>query len=358
MAENSDEEKTEDPTEHRIQESRKRGEVASSKELSSVLILAACIMTLSISAVYFFETIGEFVEWLYTLDLQKAYGPKMGKVILKKAVMTAFKCVAPIFLTAACVGVASSIVQFGLLFSPEVLQLKFDRVNPLAGVKRLFSMKSVVEAIKGVFKFSIIISIVYFFLKDDISSYSGFLHMNFFEGFLYLKDMVVQICMSMVAGLIVVAMADFGYQKFAYKKKMMMSKSEMKQEHKQQEGNPEVRAKIRAIQREMSSKRMMADIPTADAIVTNPTHISIAIKYDPETMISPEIIGKGSDHLALRIRTIAKEHNIPLVENVPLARTLYKTVKVGEGVPRNAYKAVAEVLAFVYRLKKKENALQ
>ena len=164
--------------------------------------------------------------------------------------------------------------------------------------------------------------------------------------------------MSMVSGLIVVAMGDFGYQKYAYKKKMMMSKSEMKQEHKQQEGNPEVRAKIRAIQREMSSQRMMADIPTADAIITNPTHISIAIKYDPETMISPEIIGKGSDHLALRIRTIAKEHNVPLVENVPLARTLYKTVKVGDGVPRNAYKAVAEVLAFVYRLKKKEKALQ
>ncbi len=358
MAEGSDEEKTEEPSEHRIQESRKRGEVASSKELSSVLLLAACIMTLSISAVYIFETISEFVEWLYTLDLQQAYTPKMGKEIITRTVMAAFKSVGPLFLVSVCVGVAGSIMQFGLLFAPDVLQLKFDRIDPLQGIKRLFSMKSLVEAIKGIFKFAIIISIVYVFLKDDIASYSGFLHMSFFDGFLYLKEMVVKITMAMVTGLIVVAVGDFGYQKYSYKQKMMMTKQEAKEEHKQQEGNPEVRAKIRAIQREMSSRRMIADIPTADAIITNPTHISVAIKYDPETMISPEVVAKGADHLALRIRTIAKENNVPLVENVPLARSLYNTVKVGEGVPRNAYKAVAEVLAFVYRLKRKEKALQ
>ena len=154
-----------------------------------------------------------------------------------------------------------------------------------------------------------------------------------------------------------IAIADFGYQKFSYKKKLMMTKEEEKKESKEQDGNPEVKQRIRTIQREMSQNRMMQDVPTADVIITNPTHISIVLKYDSETMISPTIIGKGADNLAMKIREVAKEHDIPIVENVPLARALYKTVKVGEPVPRTLYKAAAEVLAFVYKLKRRKKAL-
>ncbi len=359
MADDSDEEKTEDPTEHRIEEYRKRGEVASSKDLTSVLILAACVMTLSLSTIYVFETIKEYVEWLYALDIRAAFSsPIVGKTIMTKTVMTALTSIAPIFLVSVSMGVISSILQFGFLFAPEVLQLKFDRIDPIQGFKRLFSFRSIVEAIKGIFKFTIIISIVYFYIKDDLLSYSGFLHMDYFQGFLHAKGMIVKIVMAMITGLLVVAAGDFAYQKFSYTQKLKMTKQQAKEEHKSQEGNPEVRAKIKAIQREMSQRRMMASIPTADAIVTNPTHFAVAIKYDPETMISPEIVAKGADHLAMRIREIAKQHNVPLVENVQLARNLYNTVKVGQGVPRPLYKAVAEVLAFVYRLKKKQKALQ
>jgi flagellar biosynthetic protein FlhB len=346
-------EKTEDPSAHRIQEFRNRGEVASSKELTSVLVLSASLMTLGLSLVFIYETMSEFVEWLYGLDAAIAYTEKSFKTITVKTAMTSLKCVAPLFAVVASVGILANIAQVGILFSPEVLTWKPERINPIAGVKKLFSLRSLVEAIKGFFKFLFVLGIVYVFLKDDLGQFSGFLHLDFVQSFLYGKTMLVKLGFSVIIGLLVIAIGDFAYQKFSYKKKLMQSKEQAKRESKEQDGNPEVKQKIRAIQKEMSQKRMMADIPTADVIVTNPTHISIALKYDPETMISPVIVAKGADIIAMKIREIAKGHNIPIVENVPLARGLYKTVKIGGAVPRTMYKAVAEVLAFIYKLKKR-----
>jgi flagellar biosynthetic protein FlhB len=359
VAEESDngQEKTEDPSAHRIEEFRKRGEVASSKELTSVLVLAASLLTLGLSLVYIYETMSTFVEWLYTLDVATAYTEKSLNTIVHKLVTVALKCVGPIFLVTLCVGVFANIAQVGLLFSPDVLEWKPDRINPLQGIKRLFSMKSVVEAIKSVFKFVFILSIVYYFLKDEMKTFSGFFHLEFFQAFVYGKGFLIKLGFAIVLGLVIIAVADFAYQKFSYRKKLMMTKEEAKKESKQQDGNPEIKQRIRAVQREMSQKRIMSEVPTADVIVTNPTHISVALKYDPENMVSPEVVAKGADVLALKIREIAKDNNIPIVENVPLARGLYKTVKEGQGVPRNLYKAVAEVLAFVYKLKRKQKAI-
>ena len=357
MAENSDQEKTEAPSQHRIDEFRKRGEVASSKELNSVLVLAATIFVLALSLTYVYEVLQEFVSWLYGLDVAYAYTEKSFKTIVHKTITTGLKCVAPILLTTLCVGIAANVAQIGFLFSPEVLELKFDRVNPIKGVQNLFSMKSIVEALKGVFKFAFVMAIVYYAIKDDLHSYQGYFHVSFLEGFLHAKGTMMKVAFSILVALSIIAIADFAYQKISYQKKLMMTKEELKKEHKEQDGNPEVKQKIRAIQREMSQKRMMEDVKESAVIVTNPTHISIALKYDGETMISPQVVAKGTDHLALRIREIAKEHDIPIVENVPLARAMYKTVKMGDSVPRNLYKAVAEVLAFVYKLKKKKKAL-
>jgi flagellar biosynthetic protein FlhB len=357
MAEDSDQEKTEEPSAHKIEESRKKGEVASSKELTSVLVLAGSVLTLTLSIVFIYEVLNEYLRWLYSLEVQKAFTPEYQKLILSKGVVAALKCVGPIFLASFTLGIFANVMQFGLLFAPEVLELKWDRLDPIQGFKKLFSMRSVVEAIKGIFKFLVILSIVYFFLKDSMGTYQGFLHIDFVNSVFYGKAFLTKLGFAIVTGMLIIAIFDFMYQKYAYRKKMMMSKEEAKREHKEQEGNPEVKQKIKMIQREMSQKRMMTDIPSADVIVTNPTHLSIAIKYDPETMVAPTVIGKGADHVALRIRTIAKEHDIPIVENVPLARSMYKTVKIGEGVPRNLYKAVAEILAFVYKLRRKKKAL-
>lgn len=353
----SDQEKTEEPSQHRIDQFRKRGEVASSRELTSVLVLSASILTLMLSIVYIFETMSGFVEWLYLLDVDQAFTEKSIKTILMKTVTTAGKCVAPVLLTAFSVGIIATVSQIGFLFSTEVLEFKPERINPISGIKKLFSMKSLVEALKAVCKFIFIVAVVYYMIKDELHTFQGYFHVSFVEGFFHARWFFAKIAFSIIGAFAVIALGDFAYQKMSYQKKLRQTKEEAKKENKEQDGNPEIKQRIRAVQREMATKRMIADIPTADVVVTNPTHFAVVLKYDSMEMVSPQIIGKGADHLALKIREIAKQHNVPVVENVPLARALYKTAKIGDSVPRTLYKAVAEVLAFVYKLKKKQKAL-
>ena len=350
-------EKTEEPSQHKLDEARKKGDVASSKELNSVLILTGVLCVLVMSSLYMFEIISEYIEWIYGLEVKRAYTEELGKRILEETFIMAGKCVAPVFITSIGLGFIAQVMQVGILYAPEVLQLKGERINPISGFKRIFSKKSIAEVVKSLFKFAIVLSVTYVIVSSNLTTFTGFLHTEAAQAFSYGKVFALKLSLSILAGLVVVAIGDFAWEKWSYKEKHRMTKQQVKEEHKEREGSPEVKQKIRAIQRDMATKRMMADIPKADVIVTNPTHISIVIRYDAETMIAPEIIGKGQDHLALRIREIAKEHDVPIVENVPLARALYKTVKVGQGVPRSLYKAVAEILAFVYKLKRKKKAL-
>ncbi len=350
-------EKTEEPTQHRIDEARKKGDVSSSKELNSVLILSGVFSVLILSSLYIFEVMSEYIGWLYTLDMRQAFTKELGTEIFKESFYAIGKSIAPVFVTSMLLGFLSQVMQIGFLYSPEALQLKFERVNPLAGFKRLFSKKSVGEAVKGMFKFSVIMCITYFILSQNITSFIGFLHVEPAEALSYGETFAFKLAGAILMGLMLVAIADFFWEKYTYTEKLRMTKQQVKEENKQKEGNPEIKQKIRAIQREMASKRMLADVPKADVIITNPTHISVVVRYDGLTMVAPQVIGKGQDHIAMKIREIAKEHNIPIIENVPLARALFKTVKVGEGVPRSLYKAVAEILAFVFKLKKKRKAL-
>lgn len=359
MAEDSDSgEKTEEPSQYRIDEARRKGDVASSKELNSVLILSGTFSVLVFSALFIFEIMSEYIAWLYGLDLEKVFSSKeLTNAILRESLIAAGKSIAPVFATSFILGFLSQVMQVGFIYAPDVLQLKFDRINPLNGLKRIFSKKSFGEVIKGLFKFAVVLLITYTIINANITSFVGFLHTEAAEAFSYGKIFAFKLAGAIMIGLVVIAIMDFFWEKYLYKEKLRMTKQQVKEESKEKDGNPEVKQRIRTIQREMAQKRMIADVPKADVIITNPTHISIMVRYDRLTMIAPQVIGKGQEHLALRIREIAKEHDIPIVENVPLARALYKTVKVGEGVPRSLYKAVAEILAFVYKLKSKKKAL-
>jgi flagellar biosynthetic protein FlhB len=351
-------EKTEEPSQHRIDEARKKGEVASSKELNSVLLLAGCFSTLILTSVFTYEILSDYIHWLYGIDFARVFSEEeMAKEILTKTMLAAGKCIAPVFITSLVLGVLSQLFQIGGLYAPDVLEIKWSRVNPLSGFKRLFSMKALVEAAKGIFKFSIVLGITYYILSDHMTSFIGFLHSDTIEGASYIKMLSLKLSMSILVGLLLVALGDFAWEKYSYKQKLRMTKQQLKEEHKEQEGNPEIKQKIRQIQRQMATKRMAQDIKQSDVVITNPTHLSVVIKYDSTTMLAPAVMAKGADNLALQIRKIAKENDIPIVENVPLARALYKTVGEGEGVPRTLYKAVAEILAFVYRVKKKKKAL-
>ncbi|RLA63346.1 MAG: flagellar biosynthesis protein FlhB [Epsilonproteobacteria bacterium] len=359
MAEENEDfgEKTEEPSSHRIEEFRKRGEVASSKELTSVLLLTANIITISLGMIFIFEILEEYVTWLYGLDFDNAYSPKVVKIIISKTLFTALKCVAPVFVVSIIISVLSSVGQIGFLWAPKVLEMKPERLNPVEGLKKLISLKSIFEAIKGLMKFSIILFIVYLFFKDKILILKGFLQLDVFQSVLYGKDLIINLSLFILMGMFIVALIDLAYQKFSYQKKIKQTKEQAKREQKEHEGNPEIKQRIRAIQREVSQRRIMQEVPKADVIITNPTHYAVALKYDPETMLSPKVLAKGADHMALRIRKSGKDHEIPVIENITLARNLYKTVKIGEFVPQDLYRAVAEVLAFVYKLKRKRKAL-
>jgi flagellar biosynthetic protein FlhB len=350
-------EKTEEPSQHRIDEARKKGDVAASKELNSVLILAGVLSTLVITSLYIFEVLYEYIDWLYGMEVTKAYSAEMGARIFKESMYVCAKAVLPVFFVSATLGILAQVAQVGILYSPEVLALKFDRINPQQGIKKLFSKKSLGEAAKGVLKFTIVLSISYYVLNQNLNTFLGFLHVEPGAAFSFGKIFALKLALSILAGLLLVAGADFAWEKYMYIEKLRMTKQQVKEEFKEKEGNQEIKQKIRSIQREMSQKRMLSEVPNADVIITNPTHISIIIKYNTMTMVAPQVIGKGQDNMALKIREIAKEHDIPIVENVPLARAIYKTVKDGEGVPRSLYKAVAEILAFVHKVKKKKKAL-
>lgn len=358
MAEDSDSgEKTEEPSEHKMEESRKRGEVASSKEFNSVLILTGTFLVLVFSGVYIFELLGEYIEWLYSLEVSKAYSQDTLREIFKKTMLLSVKAVAPVFLASACLGVLSQLMQIGFVYAPEVLSIKLDRINPTNGFKRLFSKKSAVETLKALFKFTIVLSITYWVLKDNVSSFNGFLHVELADAIGYGKFIALKLAIAILVGLLVVAFLDFAWEKYSYREKHRLTKQQQKEEAKDREGNPEIKQRIRAIQRKLATGKMVQEVSTADVIITNPTHISIAIRYDAEKMVAPQVVAKGADFIAMKIRELAKEKEIPMVENVPLARALYATVKVGEGVPRTLYKTVAEILAYVYKVKKKKKAV-
>ncbi len=347
----SDDEKTEEPSAQRADDFRKEGQVAQSKELTSLMVLLA-----TLGAMYGLgpSMAGDFMDFMRRMFVDSATteltAEKAGSLLILCLSQSA-RLILPIAAAGFVAGVIGSVAQFGFLYTWEPLAPQFSRVNPLSGFQRIASMSSLLEGVKSVFKLVAVVSVTYMMLKTELLGASSTVDMESSQFLAYMSSTAFRLVGGVCMGLFVIAALDFAYQKFQYRKKLMMTKQELKQEHKQKEGDPLLKARIRSIQRERARKRMMADVPKADVIVTNPTHFAVALKYDAEKMAAPRVVAKGADLVAQRIKEIARKNGIPLVENVPLARALHKSVKVGGSVPRSLYQAVAEVLAYVYRLK-------
>lgn len=351
----SEDEKTEEPSQQRLEDFREEGQVAQSKELTSLIVLMATLAVMYGLGPLLLGDFTDFMRRIFSEAATSELTRERAGAILLLCLGESARLVLPIAVTGFIAGAVGSVVQFGLLFSWKPLEPNLDRLNPINGFQRIFSIPSMVEGIKSIIKLVAVSSVTYMLLKSEVGGFASVGDMESAQFLSYMSSSAFRLIGGVSIGLFVVAALDFGYQKFRYRQTLMMTKQEVKQEHKQREGDPLLKARIRSIQREMARKRMMKDIPKADVVVTNPTHIAVALRYDGEKMAAPKVVAKGSDLIAQRIKEIARANGVPLVENVPLARALHKSVKVGGTIPRALYQAVAEVLAFVYRLKGKTN---
>ena len=263
--------------------------------------------------------------------------------------------VGPLFMVALIIGVASQVMQTGLLQNEEALQPDLNKLNPLNSLGRIFSLKGLADIIKSILKMAVIGFIVYFILKSELTKIPYLAGYGLEQILAYLGVIIFKLLLSAGFFMLVLAGADYFFQRWQLEKEMMMTKQEIKEEHKSREGDPMIKARIRKVQREVASRKMMLAVPKGDVVITNPTHIAVVLKYSAD-LPAPQLIAKGGDLVAERIKQLARENNIPIIENKPLARTIFKTLKIGQVVPRELFVAVAEVLSYVYRLRRKKKS--
>ena len=352
MAESeSGQDKTEDPTEKRKKDSREKGEIARSKELNTLAIMLAGSAGLLIFGGALAQDMMELMRYNFSLSRDVLLNPDSMGAFLLHSGKIALIALQPVLLTLLIAALVGPISLGGWLFAAGSLAPKFSRMNPAAGIKRMFSAKALVELLKALAKFFIILIVALLVLKSDIDDLLRIAHEPLELAVIHSLQVVGWSALWMACGLILIAAVDVPVQLWESHQKLLMTKQEVRDEHKDQEGRPEVKQRIRQVQREMSQRRMMAAIPDADVIITNPTHYAVALKYDPEKGGAPMLLAKGSDFLALKIREIGTKHNILLLESPALARSIYYSTELEQEIPAGLYLAVAQVLAYVYQIR-------
>ena len=352
MAENTGQERTEKATSKKRETARKKGQVAQSKEISSAMILMTALGFFYFAGSWLFGSLSELIAGVYQNIGTLRFTQVSDASAFSLEILYQFLAVLlPFLLPIAVVGFVSNVMQVGFLISTEAMELKFDRLNPISGMKRFVSLKSLVELGKSVIKILFIGSIAYLLVKSDMQQFPILIHQEVGQILVFIGRVALKVCFFVCLAMIVLAVLDYTYQHWQHEQDLKMTKQEVKDEMKQTYGDPKIKARIRGVQMEMARRRMMEAVPEADVVITNPTHLAIALKFDAREMIAPRVLAKGSGHIAQRIREIAAEHQIPLVEEKPLAQALFKMVEIGDYIPAELYRAVAEVLAYVYRLK-------
>ncbi len=352
-------EKTEEPTSKRLSDARKDGQVAKSKEIGSSLTLFALFIILKIYVGNMSVLLRENFAMVYGKipdlttftggELQIGVFSTMVKEMMKRVLFIILPFIAAAFL----INFVADLVQVKWKPTTKPMQPKWSKLNPAQGIKKIFSPQSLVELLKSIAKIAVMAIVIYNALKNELETLFILYDISVWASVYYAGNLLINIGIKIAAIFMVIAAIDFGYQKWKFHQDMKMTKQEVKDEYKQSEGDPEVKGKIKQKMMEVSRRRMMQALPQADVVITNPTHYAVAIKYDPKVADAPLVIAKGEGYLAVRIKEVAKEHHIEIVENKPLARMIYHNVEIGEAVPPELYQAVAEVLAFVYHLQGK-----
>lgn len=345
--------KTEKATPKKKNDARKKGQVFQSKELSGALILIIMIVSIKAFGSIIYDQVTQYMKKTFTeyLTVANSLDIDILAKLFADGIIVLAKTTLPLLLIAVIAALVVGYAQVGYLFTLETLKIKGSRINPFSGFKRIFSMRSLIELVKSIFKICIVTWVSYSYLKSKTNEVMTLMDTDLARVLFFIGDAAFTVALRICAAMLILGFLDFLYQKYDYEKNLKMTKQEVKDEYKQTEGNPEIKGKIKQKQRQMSMKRMMQEIPKADVVITNPTHFAVAIKYDTMQASAPIVIAKGQDYIAQRIKQIAKESDIQIVENKPLARTLYSTVDIGEAIPPELYQAVAEILAFVYNLK-------
>ncbi len=352
-------EKTEPATQKKLEDARKEGQVVKSREIANGLGLLALFLVLK----YYIGNMGNQMIAVFSqiynqipsaVTFWNGYMPQNDMTIIYwKMIFYIIMIIGPVFIIAFIVAFICEVAQVKWKPTAKPLKPKFNKLNPLSGFKKLFSINAVVELIKSLAKIGLIILICKSYLEDKWSLLFLLYDIPLMQALGLVAETVTDLGIRISAFYMIIALGDFAYQKIKFTFDMRMTKQEIKEEYKQQEGDPQIKGKIKQKMREVSQRRMMQNLPQADVVITNPTHYAVAIKYNPDESDAPLVIAKGEDYLAKRIKDVAKENKIEIVENKPLARMLYANVDVGQAVPPELYQAVAEVLAFVYHLQGK-----
>lgn len=344
-------EKSEEPTAKRKQESRKKGEIARSRELNTLAIVLSGTAGLLIFGGALGQKIIEVMHGNFDLPREVLYNTRTMSLHLLAAAKHAAEGLFPLFVILLIASILGPIALGGWLFSLESLAPKFSRMNPLSGIKRMFSVKSIVELLKALGKFLVVLIVALFVLSRAREDLFSIANEPLELAIIHAVQTIGWSAFWLACGLIIIAAIDVPFQMWDSKQKLKMTKQEVRDEHKDTEGKPEVKGRIRQLQMEMAQRRMMSEVPEADVVITNPTHFSVALKYDEDDSSAPRVIAKGNDHLALKIREIAKEHQVILLESPALARAVFYSTELDEEIPAGLYMAVAQVLAYVYQLR-------
>ena len=351
MAEDSGQERTEQPTPRRKQQSKDKGQVARSRELNTMLMMLSAGAGLLFIGPSIVETLTDIFRTYLSISRENIFDPYAMLRLLGSAIMDAFWGILPFFFIVTIAAVAGPVAMGGLTFSAKSFSFKWDKLDPIKGIKRIFAWRGLIELLKALAKFIVIGFIAILFLYNQIDNYLGLGNEPLQQALAHAVNLLLWAFLIIASALVLIAGVDVPFQLWDHNQQLKMTFQEIKDESKETEGNPDVRGRIRRVQREMAQRRMMAAIPDADVVVTNPQHYAVALKYKPDKMAAPIVVAKGVDMVAMHIRTIARENNVPILEAPPLARALHHTTEINNEIPAGLYLAVAQVLAYVFGLK-------